>query len=72
MWRENLPGLPLCLPNCLYEMYVNFNEPCEGHLFLKSFIKFTDHNFVKDTVSSKNSIVRLIYCFLTQRLQVVN
>ena len=51
---------------------MNFNEPCEDLLFLKSFIKFTDHNFVKDTVSSKNSMVRLIYCFLTQRLQVVN
>ena len=72
MWRENLPVLPLCLPNCLKEVYVNFNESCEDLLFLKSFIKFTDHKFVKDTVSSKNSIVRLIYCFLTQRLQVVN
>ena len=50
---------------------MNFNKPCEDLLFLKSFM-FTEHNFVKDTVSSKNSIVRLIYHFLTQRLKVVS
>ena len=51
---------------------MNFNKPCEDLLFLKSFFTFTDHNFVKDAVSSTNSVVRLIYHFLTQRLQIVN